>query len=192
MHRLLETMKEIKEILETIEDAQTKKVCLNIYADLEKELKEKPAAVKYHHNQPGGLYRHVKEVMNLALEIYDARPNSYSCKRDDVIVSAFVHDFDKIDLYEPAPEWKKIKYGQPFGIKSGIVWMNQTGKTVRLCCAYGLELSDDAMNAISLHHGGWSVDASSPNGYVYSSDFTNLATILHCADLLSSFILGRS
>jgi len=183
-------MREIRDMLNEIVDEPTKKTVLRIYDDIEKELKNKPAAVKYHHSENGGLYRHTKEVMAYALEIYDARPNSYNCTRDDVIVASFVHDFNKIDQYTKAPEWKKLKYGQEFDTVSRI-WMNESARTARLCAEYGLLLNDTVMNAVCLHHAAWSVDVSSPYGYVKSEDFTPLAVILCSSDLLSSFILGR-
>jgi len=183
-------MKEINELLGELSDEGLKKVIFRIYDDIEKELKSKPASTRHHHLEEGGLYRHTKEMMNLALDIFDKYPNTYDCTRDEVIVAGFVHDFNKLDLYVPAPEWKKLKYGQKFD-KVNRTWINESARTVRLCAEYGLILNDMVLNAVCLHHGGWVPDINSKFGFVESQHFTNLATILHCADLLSAFVFGR-
>jgi HD superfamily phosphohydrolase YqeK len=166
-----------------------KKSLLFAFKDLTNEFMTKPAAIKYHHAWEGGLYQHVKEVMNIALEIFEARPKAYECSRDDVITASFVHDFNKVDRYIEAPEWKKIKYQQLFD-KKPMIWLNESARTTRLCLEYGIELNDTVLNAICLHHGGYSVDASSPHGYLDSGDFTKLAILLHSADFISSRVLG--
>ena len=182
-------MKEITELLNEIQEEKTRKTMLHIFEDVKKELFEKPAAVKYHHNDAGGFGRHVKEVMNFALVQFDNNPDIFKCTRDDVIVAAFVHDFNKVDCYEEAKERDKVRYGRKFSKKKGI-WINESVKTVKLLFEYGYFPSEHILNAICLHHGSWSVDVSSPYGYVSSGDFTPLAILLHTADLLSSHIMG--
>ena len=183
-------VKGIKELLSEIKDEKLQKLLLSIYEDIKEELQNKPAATKHHHLEAGGFGRHVKEVMNIALDLYDKEPDEYGCSRDDVIVSAFVHDFNKLDLYTEAAEWQKIKYQQKF-VKIERIRVNETARTVNLCAEYGLFMSDLILNAITLHHGNWSVDSSSPHGYIETRDFTGLAILLHAADLISSQVFGR-
>lgn len=183
-------MKEIKELLTEVKDEKLKKTLLFIFDDIKEELMSKPAGIKMHHNYAGGLYDHIKEVMNIALDLFDKQIGDYQCTREDVIVSSFVHDFNKIDLYQEAPEWKKIKYQQHFDSKERIR-VNETARTVSLCAEYGLLMNDTILNAITLHHASWSVDASSPYGYIETKHFTPLSILLHTADLISSQILGR-
>lgn len=184
-------MKEIKELLEQIKHEQSNKLVLNIFNDIKDELMSKPAAVKHHHSYAGGLYTHIKEVMNIAIDLFDKSPDVYNCNRDDVIIATFVHDFNKIDQYCTAPEWKKIKYQQEFD-KKPRVWLNESARTVRLCSDYGLILNDVILNAVCLHHGSWSTDIDSKYGYVQTDDFTQLAILLHVADLLSSQVFDKA
>jgi 23S rRNA maturation-related 3'-5' exoribonuclease YhaM len=184
-------MNELIDCLKEISDEKLRTKVINIYNDLLPELQSKPASTKYHHDDEGGLLRHITEVMNVCLFLYDSCPNVYRCTRDQVITAAFVHDFNKIDQYVPAPEWKKVKYQMNFE-KVKRPYVNETARTVCVCAEYGLFLDDVVMNAVTFHHGGWSTDSSSPNGYVQSSDITALAALLHAADLVSSFAYGRA
>jgi len=183
-------MKEIEELLSQISDERTRKIVLRIFVDIKDELSTKPAAIRYHHAYASGLYDHVKEVMNITLQLFDTFEKQMDCSRDDAIVASFCHDFNKIDQYVPAPEWKKLKYGQLFDKKESI-WINEAAKTVKLCAEYGLILNDTVMNAVCLHHGSWSTEVDSKYGHVRTEDFTSLAILLHSADLISSQVLGR-
>jgi len=186
----MKDMKEILELLQEVQDEKLKKTLLFIFGDIKEELMSKPAGIKKHHTSVGGLYNHIKEVMNIALSLFDSEWANYNCSRDDVITASFVHDFNKLDIYVEAPEWKKIKYGQKFDIKKDLIRVNESAKTVSICSEYGLIMNDIVLNAITFHHGAWSVDASSPYGYIETKDFTPLAILLHSADLISSQILG--
>ena len=44
----------------------------------------------------------------------------------------------------------------------------------------GLFLTDEQLHAVTFHHGGWSEFVK------YGSDMSPLATVLHCADMLSA------
>ncbi len=127
-------------------------------------------------------YRHVMEVMHIALTIYNANPSWYKCTRDDVITAAFVHDFDKLGRYVPSEAWRQLpKYGsQMFQYDKEKLRLNGTAETISFCACCGLILSPLIINAITFHHGGWSVDASAGGGALKP-----LAVLLHFADMLS-------
>lgn len=166
---------EIKDFIEEIRDEELKKKLLNLWASLEERFREMPASVKFHHNYRGGLYDHTKEVLEIALRLYDAFRDSIDINRDDVILVAFSHDLDKIDKY--------VKNKKRFGYnKHEFVWneartdTNDTAEVVNTLGKYGIHLDDKQLNAFTFTHGGWSVDRGRMG---------LLATLIHCADILS-------
>ena len=169
-------------ILDQVSDSELKSKLLNLYGRVKEEFATKPASVKHHHDKKGDLGRHVMEVMHIALTIYNANPSWYKCTRDDVITAAFVHDFDKLGRYVPSEAWRQLpKYGsQMFQYDKEKLRLNGTAETISFCACCGLILSPLIINAITFHHGGWSVDASAGGGALKP-----LAVLLHFADMLS-------
>ncbi len=169
-------------ILEQISDIELKKKLLNIYEKVKEEFTTKPASVKYHHDKKGDMGRHVMEVAIVAVTTYDANPKWYKCTRDDVITAAFIHDFDKLYRYVPSVHWRQLpKYGsQMFQYDTEKLRLNGTAEVVSFCAHCGLLLSPLIINALTFHHGCWSVDAASGGGSLKS-----LAVLLHFADMLS-------
>lgn len=163
--------------MQEIEDKGLRKKLLNLWAALEKNFREMPASVKFHHSYKGGLYDHTKDVIELALQLYNIFKDSVkdSIEKDDVILIAFAHDLDKIDKY--------IKNEKRFGYKNHeFIWndaridANDTAEVVNTLGKYGINLDSNQLNALSFSHGGWSVDKGKMKA---------LATIIHCADILS-------
>jgi len=181
-------MKNMVEILESIEDEMLRKRCTTMYEEFKEQFDFFPASTKYHHSWKGALGQHNKEVMNIALELYDTHPDWYSCTRDEVILATLIHDIEKIDGYTLAEDWQ-IRKGQMFTYTKR-PYVNSTARVVRLCADYGIFLNDRIMNAITFSHGSWSVDLSSPYSYVSSRDILPLGILIHVADLLSSQLLG--
>ena len=169
-------------ILHQISDSGLKEKLLKIYEEVKEEFETKPASVKYHHTNKGDMGRHVLEVMRVALVVYDANPLWYKCSRDDVIVAAFIHDFDKLYRYIPSEEWRQLpKYGsQMFQYDMAKTRMNDTAEVISFCAHHALFLSPLLINAVTFHHGGWSVDAEAGG-----KAFKPLAVLLHFADMLS-------
>jgi len=178
-------MDSLKNLLETIVDTKLKTKLLNVYDKVFTEMKTKPAAVRFHHVEPGGLLRHTTEVANIALDIYLTKPDRYKCSRDDVILVSFIHDFNKLGKYCNETEQWKIKKGQLFTYTKNRVSMAETAETVLRCYKMGLELTELQINAVSYHHGGWA-----EGGTVNSSMMTPLGVILHAADMLSVVCFG--
>ncbi len=172
----------ILEILNQISDPDLFQKLLSIYEAVKEEFTTKPASVKYHHSKKGDMGRHVLEVLQLALMVYDASPDKFKCSRDDVITAAFVHDLDKLNRYTPSEAWRQLpKYGsQMFQYNNEKLRMNGTAEVILFCSRYGLILSPLIINAITFHHGGWSVDAQAGG-----KAMNPLAVLLHFADMLS-------
>lgn len=173
---------EIRDFIEEIKDEELKKKLLVLWASFEERFREMPASVKFHHNYRGGLYDHTKEVIEIALRLYDAFKDSLDLNRDDVILVAFAHDLDKIDKY--------VKNKKRFGYnKHEFVWnearanTNDTAEVVNTLGKYGIHLNGSQLNSFTFCHGGWSVDRGKMGP---------LATLVHCADILSLAFEKRS
>lgn len=181
----------IPSILETVQEEGLRKKLLDVYDSVILEFKTKPSSVKYHHAEVGGMGKHVEEVMRWALNIYKINPEIYDCTRDEVIMASFIHDFDKLGKYCECKDEYKRRRGQKFDYSPDVVGINQTAKVVQICASYGLLLSDKVINAITFHHGGFAPDLASVYPSMLSSSMTPLSVLMHCADLISSHILGR-
>ena len=182
-------MKEVRELLDELQDEKLKKRCIVMYEDkLREQFEYFPASTRYHHAGQGDLGRHVQEVMNIAVEMYDLHPAWFKCTRDEAILAGLLHDLCKIDGYTNAPDYLFLK-GQLFTYTKRPV-VNDVARVVMLCAEYGILLDDLMMNALTFAHGAWSVDLSSPYAFSSSRDMKPLAVLLHMADMFSSQLLG--
>lgn len=177
---------EIIDYLNKIQNEQLKESVLKMLEDTETQMRFFPAAIRFHHNEKGGLYRHIKEVLWLSLSIYGSVKQELVKRfifEDDVILVAFIHDMEKLDKYKENSKydanrkWEKGYNETPFGYNYSKIDMNDTAKTVRMCNKYGIGLTDLQMNALTFAHGGFSLDKGNMNP---------LAIIIHSADMLSS------
>lgn len=179
---------EIIDIIAQVKDSSVRQLLQKLYTIVEVEFNTMPASVKYHHVKPGDLGRHVKEVMSIALEIFDLHPDWYGCSRDDVIVAAFVHDFNKLGRYVDSEDWQKQpKYGGVmFQVNKSKMFLSEAAETVMYCAMAGLIMTPLQVNAVSLHHGGWA-----EGGKAHGGMMSPLAILLHSADMISGFVLGK-
>ena len=178
----------------------------------DKEFRKFPASVKHHHCESGGYLRHVYEVLTLCRGM-----NDKLCDSKSLMKVAFLHDLDKLERYEIDPEMptkRQVDYARSLGIildpkdsKSSVgtkidnkkngtnkpvqyyrykekLAADESAMVVRMCMELGIPLTHEEVHAISCHHGGWS--ALGQKGVKMSP----MATILHCADLISANILG--
>ena len=165
-------MSETGILLEGMSNIILKDKCLNLLNNVEANysFSEKPAAKNHHHNYKGGLDQHTKEVIQNALKINKMLDRPFD--EAEVMLVAFLHDLMKAYLYAFDSEGE-IR----------IINFPCSGEAIvfRLCSRYGIVLSMEQMSAIEFAHGGWSTQAN--NKFIPQSDLANL---LHCADLLSS------
>lgn len=178
---------EIVDHLNSIHNEAYKKPLLKLYNDIEEQMKSIPAAIRWHHSEIGGFYRHTKEVIEIALSFYNVLKQDFERRlilEDDVILVAFIHDLEKLDKYkfnndyDPGRKWEKGYKETQFTFNYDKIDMDDVAQVVRYCYRYGIELKDIHLNAITYHHGGWSID---PKGKL-----TPLAVLLHSADLMST------
>jgi hypothetical protein len=183
------------------------------------ELRDFPAAIKHHHVEKGGYSRHIYEVVSFAKIIFNnvaVSLGTFDFTLESLIKVAFLHDIDKLERYEfssedPTPaqvnyarslcitiesydtkstlstkiDNKKNKKNTPlqyFKYRDGIPPADESARVMRICQDIGVSLTDEEMSAVCCHHGGWS--AAAANG------MTQMATLLHCADLMSAKITG--
>jgi len=177
-------MDSLRNIISRVNDCTLKDKLLYVYEQVFVEMKTKPAAVRFHHTETGGLLRHTTEVANIALNIYDGNKELIELSRDDVILVSFIHDFNKLYKYCSETEQWKIKKGQLFTYSEKIS-MEETAETVWRCSKLGLELTELHINAISYHHGGWTA-----GGTINSGMMSSLGVVLHAADMLSVVCFG--
>jgi hypothetical protein len=180
-------VKDIVELLQEIQDEHVRKCADKILDYVAKEYVSKPSSIGHHHFYKGGMGKHIKEVMNIALELYDLHPDWYECTRDDVILVGFVHDLDKLDKYIDSEDWmKQEKYGSKmFMYAPDKMKLGKAAETVMVCAQHGLVLTPMQVNAISYHHGGWSEEK------IGVQHMTPLCLLMHCADLMSSKIFEK-
>jgi len=178
---------EIKEHLNQMTNQKYKNALLSLYNDIEAPLIVMPAAVRWHHSEEGGLYRHIKEVIEAGLKLYNVLRDDLrkrAITESDVVLVGFIHDLEKLDKYkknkhyEPGRKYEKGYKETAFTYNYDKPDMNDTAQVVRLCAQHGLILSDAQLNAITFHHGGWSLDSR--------GKMDPLAVLLHSADLISA------
>lgn len=178
---------EIIDYLNSIHNKNYKEPLLKMYNDLEVKMKEMPAAIRHHHAEIGGFYRHTKEVIEIALKFYNALKSEFEKRfilEDDVILVAFLHDLEKLDKYKfnkdynPALKYTKGYNETQFKFNYDKIDMDDVSQVVRIAYEYGLKLEDKHLNSLCYSHGGWSLN---PKGRLGP-----LACLLHSADLMSA------
>lgn len=163
------------------------------------------AGAKHHHHWVGGLNQHVCEMIGIMLDIKDLYRGDFQGRltKDDIIISAFLHDFAKIWLYdyitdeERDKDPKRYKWEQTFKIvNTAFNIVDQESKTLLELGKYGITPTEKQWSAILFHEG-----AFSPAGWAYGGpsrtmDTVNshnpLAVLINMADVYSSQILGAS
>lgn len=170
--------KEIRDYIEEIRMPALKKKLLKLLDDYEEKLRANPAAIKFHHAYEGGLYDHTREVIEIALSIFELYKDRFirEVKRDDVILVAFTHDIEKTTKYRRNTNQMTLLQGQNFVYNFSKVDMNDTAETVGILAKYDIELNDEQLNALTFAHGIFSVD---------KGKMLPLASILHTSDMLS-------
>jgi len=144
-----------------------------------------PAAVKYHHNQTGGLMIHTAQVLRYALRFHKSlRKHMPTIKAESVYVAAVLHDLAKTRCYKPIDSvFPPSGVFHPYPFQYNKEWkVEHDIWTLSEAERFGLKLSYDEMMGIMQAHGGWSK---------LNEPITKLAAIIHCADMLSSQVIKK-
>lgn len=124
-----------------------------------REIKDKPASIKQHNNFKGGLLLHLENTFEVAKRYF---PN-------DLVLQflALIHDIGKARRYIVVNDI--FDYRQPM--------VDHLIYTLEMLHEYGIELNIEELNALQMHHGGFSF---------FKDKMTPLAVKLHFCDSLAS------
>jgi hypothetical protein len=172
--------------------------------DAHPEYKVVPGGAKHHHWWTGGLEDHVREMTGWMLDqkfLY--RGDLESVSVTDIIVTTFLHDWDKTLIYERITPEERAKnpgkYHEKQEFRSKWDAFNKVDGYTKIwmeAAKFGITPTEDQWSAIMFHHGGFSPFHFDYIGRTYTGDkvFSKnpLAVLLAAADHYSSQVLGKS
>jgi hypothetical protein len=123
------------------------------------ELKDKPCSEKHHLNVKGGLNKHLVNVYRIA--------EKYFPEDEQLHFLALIHDIGKARVY--LFDNDKIIYKEPN--------IDHIINTIQMLSEYYIRLTDEELNALQFHHGGWSG---------FKGEMTELAIKLHFCDMMAT------
>ena len=134
----------IEELLLLLDEPYSS-ACTKILFEHRARFDEVQGSTHNHQNWPGGYLDHVREVMNIAIELYATldtlRPLRFT--RSDVLLILFLHDIEKPWKYEPAPEGGIREIEAMRGNKPA----QHDFRSAKLV-EYGIALNDEQQNAL--------------------------------------------
>lgn len=139
-----------------ISDAQ------KVYEKFYKEIHEAPCSEKHHLNKKGGLLEHLTHTYRIAQEL-----EPYN---ETLIALAWVHDVGKCRTYTFKEDGTPT-YATPS--------VNHHLNTIAMIYEAGVTLTQEELNALQYHHGGWSP-------FAYKGQATELGVKLHYCDWLAT------
>ena len=158
------------------------KLIYDLSLDYPYQIEHFPASIKYHHNQRGGWKQHIAEVTDVMFNINAVE--SLGLSGEDMKLAAFLHDFAKLESYNELPDGTFGKLVGRWKLMDPETW------TTIKCAEKGVVLPENQVNALLMAEGGWSAFARTTNRYCQPAS-APLATVLHCADMISSQILSN-
>lgn len=162
-----------------------------------------PASVKYHANCKGGLCQHSLNVYDTLVRISER----YDFNKISLIIVGLLHDLSKMNMYETAYRNKKVYHdcGSKRDENGTFDWVSEKSyaiipdeqrfiygsheETSEFMVRTFIPLTIEESMAILYHHGGKGWDSSSAASMVLGR--CDLAVLLHCADLMSSYTMER-
>lgn len=165
---------------------------------------EAPASSKYHSNFKGGLCYHSLNVYDTAVKINEAENLDYE---ESLLIVALLHDMSKMGFYEEYIQNKKqySEGGFKYDSMGRFDWVSESaykvkeasdryifgshGQNSERMVSYFIPLNDSESAAIIWHMGGTD-DFKCPDLSCIYNKYP-LATILHTADFLSTYIDER-
>lgn len=157
-----------------------------------------PASTKYHGNYEGGLLDHSLLVCSVAIGIYESMSKISAKKmetisRDNIIISALLHDVCKANYYQKGTKnvkidgsWKLVETYEvddqfPFG---------HGDKSVVLLSMWGLKMTTSEMLAIKWHMANFDLPyGQAQKTFLEAKMMCPLVSIILSADNLSSQVL---
>lgn len=193
----------IREYLSQIHPGELAEKYLEFY-DAHPFYKEVCAGAKHHHWWKGGLEDHVREMIGIGMDLMDLYPGDMTFTKSDLIITSFLHDFDKIWIYrylsqeERALNPKKHKEKQVFTYVEGVnnILDGYSLKLLELA-KFGIVPTNEQWSAVLFHEGGYAAANFDYRGPTKTPGDTvmhcnHLAPFLHCLDMYSAMLLGRT
>ena len=156
-----------------------------------------PASTKYHSSYKGGLVEHMLNVYDNLMKLYSVKfacvDNLPRFDNSTLTIVALTHDFGKINFYEQY--FKNVKVGNQWVQESAykvreaqdrLLYGNHEQNSLFWVSRY-LPLTVEEEIAILHHHLGMSDDCAKDNISEICNRY-DLVTLLHCADLMATFM----
>jgi hypothetical protein len=145
-----------------------------------------PAGAKHHHTYAGGLSKHTTQVISTAIYLYELRKDVLGSQvsRDDIIISGFLHDLSKVQVYRRLPNKEEIDKngGFEFTYDNKIDYLDMESWTIHQCMTFGIVLSEAQINALYFAEGGFSMWGKA----IKHPKWHPLAVLISSADLYSA------
>ncbi len=164
-----------------------------------------PAAANHHLNVEGGLCEHSLNVCRMALLIWEQLGKldpsvPLEVKRENIIISALLHDVCKTNIYKPITKKKKDKTGMwvdvpGFNVSYKTLPVGHGEKSVIMLLLSGLDLTDEEIMAIRWHMGPFGLNFNSfedQRCYDTARKLSPLVSIIQNADNLAASIIERT
>ena len=129
-----------------------------ILEHFKKEISGKPASINNHNNFKNGLIQHLENTFHIA--------NKYFPNDELLHFMALIHDLGKARRY----------YWDGDEPKHTIPNVDHHFNTIVMLYEYGMKLTQEELNAIQFHHGGWSP---------FKGEMSELGIKLHFCDMMA-------
>lgn len=165
-----------------------------------------PASTRYHASYEGGLVRHSLNVYDNLMDLVRMKGLEESIRPDSIAIVALLHDFSKMNLYEPGVRNVKKYYpeGSKFDAMGHFDWVaeptfNMVEDSKRFIYGNHEETSEFMIRqyiplsyiescAIINHHGGMGFDSVQGKSPMDAMTRYPLVALLHMADMLACTI----
>ncbi|MHC5083291.1 MAG: 3'-5' exoribonuclease YhaM family protein [Planctomycetota bacterium] len=160
-YNITDMFNEFKGILDTIENADLKRLVDSFLSDQElmKQFCTAPAAMQMHHNYLGGLLEHTLNMARVAMALFPLYPK---IQKDLVLAAIFFHDMAKTQELSYAMGFGYTDRGQLLGhIIQGTQMISQRAEDLRIDgTPIDAAILDNLLHIIVSHHGQY--DFGSP------------------------------
>ena len=199
--QLLSNWKKLLQLVEDTFEGERKERLLEMYKHFEDRMVVAPASGKeeYHYCYAGGYVNHVLHVVETALEVsktYEKIGGYKDWTDEELIFSALHHDLGKVgdlnhDYYIPEDsDWHRKNTGSIFKHNPKLEFMTVTDRALFLLQHFGISMSSNEYIGLRLTDGMYE-DANKKYLVTFRPEFSlrsNIARILHQADVMSTFI----
>jgi hypothetical protein len=150
------------------------KLGMEILKRYEKEIMDAPASRSHHNNFKGGLLQHLENTLFFT--------KKYFPEESELHFLALVHDIGKCREYVIKVGISIVPDKYDYTIGYAYPPVDHIIHTLKMLWEEGIVLDDYELNAIQMHHGGWSP---------FKTDLCSLAVKLHFCDMMAVDLENR-